>query len=172
VNAFPTMKQLAAPYTAALWAYTRVSPCILVGFSFCGLMTFEVAHQLRAKDVKVEMLMLLDAPAEYPAAHVIAWRKLLRLWKELASTRGLTLASIATFLRISCSIGGWMFAAKTKGLLRSINSLTKREDAEITMKFDDAGNAIRWRLIERVYANALKSYSLQCLDSRAILFRT
>ena len=36
ISALPTMEQLVAPYTAALSAHTRSSPCVLAGFSSVG----------------------------------------------------------------------------------------------------------------------------------------
>ena len=71
----PTMEQLVAPYVSALSAHA-LSPCVLVGMSFQGLMAFEIAHQFGRRGGKVETVMLLDAKAKYPAPRRVAWETL------------------------------------------------------------------------------------------------
>ena len=65
-SALPAMEQLVAPYVSALSAHAGLSPCVLAGHSFSGLMAFEAAHQFNRSGGKVEMVMLLDSKAKYP----------------------------------------------------------------------------------------------------------
>jgi thioesterase domain-containing protein len=171
IRALPTLEQLVAPYVTALRAHSRSRSCIIAGFSFCGLMAFEAAHQLQALGRTVEIVILLDAPARYPAAHEIAWEKLQNEWKRTRS-KDRTSNSIIPRLRVSCAIVWWMLVTKMNGLLQRLKSAAGQDHDDISMKFDDKGTPIRWGLIQRLYANALKSYHLRCLESRAVLFKT
>ena len=61
------------------YGHVHTSPCVLAGYSFAGIMAFEAAHQIQQQGGKVEMVILLDAPAKYlkdVAPHEIAWQKL------------------------------------------------------------------------------------------------
>jgi hypothetical protein len=80
--ALPNMEELAAAYTKALALHVRSSRCVLAGFSFYGLIAFEVAHQLSAAGLKVELVMLLDAQAIY----LTPWQKLIKDWSNCRMT--------------------------------------------------------------------------------------
>jgi len=173
IHELPTMHQLVAPYVAALSAHCRSRHCEVVGFSFGGLMAFEIAHQLHAQGRIVEMVMLLDAPAEYPAAHQIVWQKLKKTWQRsnLPDSGNELSQSLASRLKTSWSIIRWMFITKMNGLCRRLGNPATQDHGDVTMKFDDKGVPIRWGLIERLYSKAEKSYQLRRLDSRGVLFR-
>ncbi len=81
------MEQFVAPYVAAIREHAGNSPCILAGYSFGGLMAFEAAHQIGGRAGKVETLILLDAPAQHPKKHELAWWKLRTLWKSSPNGR-------------------------------------------------------------------------------------
>src|ERR1700687_718631 len=70
-EATPNLEDMVAPYVAALRAHVGSTPCVLAGYSFHASMAFEIAHQLQDQGVKVELVLLLDAPAEYPAYYKI-----------------------------------------------------------------------------------------------------
>ena len=78
----PTWRALAAAYTKALAPHVRSSRCVLAGISFNGLLAFEVAHQLRNAEIKVEMVMLLDTQAIYLTPRCLAWQKLINDWRN------------------------------------------------------------------------------------------
>ena len=71
-DATPVLKDMVVPYVTALRAHTGSTPCVLAGYSFHASMAFEIAHQLLDKGGRVDLVMLLDAPAEYPLPHKIA----------------------------------------------------------------------------------------------------
>jgi thioesterase domain-containing protein len=71
ISAMPTMAQLVAPYVATLRTHAGSSPCVLAGFSFAGVMAFEVAEQLQEQGGEVEAVLLFDSWATFP--HQIAW---------------------------------------------------------------------------------------------------
>jgi thioesterase domain-containing protein len=60
VEALPTLSEFVAPFTAALGSQTP-EPCVLIGFSFAGLIAFEAAHQLRRMGREIEMVVILDS---------------------------------------------------------------------------------------------------------------
>lgn len=55
-----SVESLAAPHAALICNHLRSGRCVLVGYSFGGLLAFEVAHQLQREGVCVEMILLLD----------------------------------------------------------------------------------------------------------------
>ena len=171
-SALPTMEQLVAPYVAALRVHTRFSPCVLVGHSFAGLVAFEAAHQLQEQGGKVEMVMLLDAVAKYPAPHQVAWQILQKDWKRAPKcSTGRRSQSIVSRLASSCSIIGWMIVKELRGFGRWFLRAVLQDPGILTPKLDDLGRPVHWGLMERLYANAERSYRLRCLDGRGVLFR-
>jgi thioesterase domain-containing protein len=168
VKGLPTVEQLVAPYVAALSVHAR-SPCVLVGHSFSGLMAFEAAHQLNEQGGRVEMVILLDAQAKYPAPHHVAWQLLQKKRREAAHLRLTNGTSQSTASRLggSWSIIRWMLVREMRGL----GSRLLRDQGELTTRLDDLGIPWHWGLMMRVYSNALRSYRLRCIDCRGVLFR-
>ena len=166
------MEQLVAPYVAALRVHTRSAPCVLAGHSFAGLMAFEAAHQLQEQGGKVDMVILLDAQAKYPAPRQVAWQILQKDWKRAPKcSTGRTSQSIASRLASSWSIIGWMLVKEFRGFGRWFLRAVLQDPGALTPKLDDLGRPLHWGLIERLYANAARSYRLRCLDGRGVLFR-
>jgi thioesterase domain-containing protein len=171
-DATPVLEDRAAQYVAALRAHVGTAPCALAGHSFYANMAFEIAHQLNAIGSKVELVILLDAPAEYPAFYNIPWRNLRDVWmmpafEEVPDRRASR--STASRLSISLSIAGWALWRTARFLKHRFVEL--RDPGELTTKLDTLGRPIHRRLIERLYANSLRSYRLQRLDCRGVLFR-
>jgi len=173
VDASPTLKEMVAPYASALHAHAGSTPCVIVGYSFQGLIGFEAAHQLQELGGKVELVMLLDAPARYPAVHCMAWQKLQEVWKRPSTlmSNGQLSKSPASRLASSWSILGWTLY-KTGSVLKTRILLGLGQWGRLTTRLDTLGRPLRWRLVERLYTNALRSYDLRQLDSRGVLFRS
>ena len=167
-NATPVLKDMVVPYVTALTAHAGSTPCVLVGYSFHASMAFEIAHQLQAKGVQVDLVMVLDAPAEYPAPHKIAWTNLWKTWMPGASERT---ASVASRIAISLSIARWTLAVAGRFLKRRFVESALRDPGELTTKLDTLGRPMHWPLINRLYDNSLRSYRLHRLDCRGVLFR-
>jgi thioesterase domain-containing protein len=131
-------------------------------------MAFEIAHQLLDKGGQVDLVMLLDAPAEYPLPHKIAWKNLRDTLKPGASEHA---ASIASRLAISLSIVRWSLAVAGRFLKRRFVENVWRDPGELTTKLDTLGRPMYWPRINRLYDNSLRSYRLRRLDCRGALFR-
>ena len=167
IAALPKMEQLVAPYTAAISLHRRSSPCILAGHSFGGLMAFEAAHQLRRQGVKVELIILLDAPAKYATPRQIAWQKLTQVWQCGSGSR----SSIGFRLGSSLRVVLWMLVKGIRALGRAFLKAFVRDPDGLTASLDEQGVPMHWGLIERVFDNAVQNYRLRCLDCRGVLFR-
>ena len=171
--ALPTMEQLVAPYVAAMSAHAGSSPCVLAGYSFNGLMAFEAAHQFHEQGGKVEMVILLDTLARYPAPHQVAWQKLQEDWTRASNpgSTDRTLKSITSRLGSSWRIIQWMLAKEMEGFGRWFLQAVLRDPGVITTRLDELGMPLHEALIRRLDAGALRSYRLRRLDCHGVLFR-
>jgi thioesterase domain-containing protein len=173
VAATPVLEDMVVPYVTALSAHMGSMPCVLVGYSFHASMAFEIAHQLLDRGHRVELMMVLDAPAEYPGAHKIAWNNFLRTWmpdaRQAAAPQDRK--SIASRLRLSASIAGWALGVATRYAKRRVVESALRDPGELTTKLDTLGRPMHWPLIERLYDNSLRAYRARRLDCRGVLFR-
>ena len=165
--ALPTMRQLAAPYVSALSIHTRSSPCVLVGYSFSGVIAFETAQQLHELGGKVEMVILLDSQAKHLTTGQVAWRHLKRDWQRAPNPR-----SITSRLGSSLYIVWWMVRTQLGWLRRHFRRTVRGDLGYLTHRLDGLGMPLPWALVEQVYLNALRSYSLRNLDCRGVLFRS
>jgi thioesterase domain-containing protein len=167
-DATPVLEDMVVPYVSALRAHAGAKPCVLVGYSFHASMAFEIAHQLLEKGSKVDLVMLLDAPAAYPLPHKIAWKNLRDTWMPRASEHA---ASIASRFAVTLSIVRWTLAVTGRFLKRRFVESALRDPGELTTKLDTLGRPMHWPLINRLYDNSLRSYRLRRLDCRGVLFR-
>jgi thioesterase domain-containing protein len=167
-DATPVLEDMVAPYVTALRAHAGSTPCVIAGYSFHASMAFEIAHQLLDKGGQVDLVMLLDAPAEYPLPHRIAWKNLRDTWMPGASEPA---ASIASRFAVSLSIVRWTLAVAGRFLKRRFFESALRDPGELTTKLDTQGRPMHWPLINRLYDNSLRSYRLRRLDCRGVLFR-
>jgi thioesterase domain-containing protein len=172
-EATPILEDMVAPYVAALRAHAGATPCVLAGYSFHASMAFEIAHQLQDQGVKVELVLLLDAPAEYPAYYKISWKNLRDAWAPESGPDAAdrTPRTVASRFAISLSIAGWGLLEAVRFVKRRFVETALRDLGELTTKLDTLGRPMHWRLIERLYANSLRSYRLRRLDCRGVLFR-
>ena len=172
-SGFPTMEQMVAPYVAALGAHAPASPCVLAGHSFAGLMAFEAAHQFVRQGGKVEMVMLLDTWARYPAPQEVARHQWRREWKgapEPRSTDRLA-QSIASRLRNSWRITRWLLGQEMFRVWPFLKRFRMNPD-DLTAVLDEEGMPLPWGILDRAYTKILESYRPRLLESRGVLFRT
>ena len=169
---FPSMEQLVAPFVAALSAHTGASPCVLAGHSFGGMMAFEAAHQFQKQGGEVEIVLLFDTWAKFPASYRIAWKKWQQVWKQApngASTGRLS-QLIGYRLRSSWRVIRWFLATQKRKVWIFFN-LGVVETGGLTMRIDEQGVPLQWELLARLYADIHQRYRPRRLDSRGILFQ-
>ena len=140
-NYLPNMEQLVAPYVNELCAHTGLLDCVLVGYSFGGVMAFEAAQQFLRLGGQVKAVLLIDAEAHCPTPHQVAWQKLMS-------------QSIVSNFQSSFSILRWMLASEVTRLGHWFLQEVLRDPGELTAKLDEQGAPLHWQLIEQVYANA------------------
>ncbi|MCI0428002.1 MAG: amino acid adenylation domain-containing protein, partial [Nitrospiraceae bacterium] len=169
---YPSLEQVVAPYVAALSAHTRSSLCVLAGYSFAGLMAFEAAHQFEKQGGKVDLVILIDTPAQPPNPFRVAWHTWRQDWKQPRkglSTDGPSL-SIGSRPRSSWIATRWLLK---KGMTRvwSFFNRPVLDPNDLTGVFDEQNMSIPAGLLERLYEKVDDSYRPRFLDSRGILFR-
>jgi thioesterase domain-containing protein len=167
VAACPPLEELVARYTTLIHAHAGTSPCVLIGYSFNGNIAFEAAHQLQALGTRVERVMLLDCPPEYPVWHLAARRNLGQIWNSRASAA----QSFAEKLKTSGQVIGWTLVAAAKAAKQSFLWHAMGDPGLLTTKLDTLGRPLHWRLIERLYDHSLRNYRIRPLDSHGVLFR-
>jgi acetoacetyl-CoA synthetase len=166
----PSMEGLAAAYTKALSSHIRSSRCVLAGISFCGLIAFEVAHQLSNAGLKVEMIMLLDTQAIYLTRRRLAWQKLVKDWRSYQIRKSLPPRSVGLLSIIYPTIYSLVLAAVKSSVRLLMNSIIP-DWRYPTTKLGDDGIPWQFASIKRVYARATRFYRLRPLDCRGVLFR-
>jgi thioesterase domain-containing protein len=167
--ATPVLEDMVGPYVEALSAHMSSEPCVLVGYSFHGLMAFEIARQLLRKGSKVDMVVVVDSPSDYPAAYKIAWRNFCDVWAPASGA--MASSSAANRLQKSLAIGAWALVEGLRDLKRRFVEIALRDPGKLTTKLDTLGRPMQWRLIERLYANSIRSYRLHRLDCRGVVIR-
>jgi amino acid adenylation domain-containing protein len=81
-----TVEKLAAPHAALIRSRLRAAHCVLVGYSFGGVLAFEVAHQLQREGIAVEIVLLLDSLVRAQAWwHRFSLRRARRSLRDRAS---------------------------------------------------------------------------------------
>ena len=168
-SALPRVEQMAALYAKALSVHTQLAPCVLVGYSFEGIVAVETARQFQAMGGKVEMVILLDARVRYPPLrpHVVAGEQLRQHWGSEAEAQ----IALGSRLWSSWSIIWWMLKREIRLIGRRVQQTVLRDPGMLSDKTDERGVPLRWGLIERLFLNAIKSYRPQRLDCRGVLFR-
>jgi thioesterase domain-containing protein len=164
----PTLEQLAGAYAAAIRAHAGASPCVLIGYSFNGNIAFEAAHQLQMLGNKVETVILLDTPAEYPSWYNAAWKSLCETWRRGSHLQA---PRFVTKLANSWPVATWAFYEIGKLAKQRFLLAVMGHPGKLTTKLDSQGRPLHWQLIERIYANSLRNYQLRRLRSHGVVFR-
>ena len=142
---------------------------MIVGYSFHASMAFEIAHQLLDKGSQVDLVMLLDAPAEYLLPHKIAWKNLQDTWMQGKNER---VASIASRFAISLSIVRWTLAVAgtipQAPICRERVARSGRTDHEA--RYAGPPDALA---ADRIGSTTIRCAHTSCgrLDCRGVLFR-
>jgi thioesterase domain-containing protein/acyl carrier protein len=177
-SGLPTMAQLAAPFVSALHAHNASSSCVLAGFSFAGVVAFEVAQQLQQQGIKIDGIMLFDSHRRRPDQ--LALRKLLREWNQFLRGK-LTVWSLS-WIRMHSQQLLFVMWYRLKRFLR-INKYS-RSLYEALWRLYHSRKFHRFRHFDepeiafpnfppilRLYDRALQTSHQRCLDLRGVLFR-
>jgi thioesterase domain-containing protein len=167
-EATPILEDMVGPYVEALSAHVGATPFVLVGYSFHGLMAFEIAHQLKQKGCKVDMVVQVDSPSDYPTPYRIAAKNLRDVWTGAAAAHA---PPVAARLQRSLAIGTWASIEGLRYAKRRFVETALRDPGKLTTKLDTLGRPMQWRLIERLYANSIRAYRLRGLDCRGVVIR-
>jgi amino acid adenylation domain-containing protein len=152
-SALPGMEDQAAAHVALICSHQLSGPCLLVGFSFGGLLAFEVAHQLRRQGRDVKMILVLDSLFMVPPV----WYRL-----KLLSWARARLALARRLRKL------WLKTVRLKErtfLVSRSQSALDSADAQAAPTMVDVPFAI----LKKIYDNALDSYQMRPLDSRGVL---
>ncbi|HTR42238.1 MAG TPA: SDR family NAD(P)-dependent oxidoreductase [Pseudomonadales bacterium] len=162
IKQLPSMKDWAAMHTDLIQHHYPSGDCFLAGFSFGGLLAFEVAHQLQQMGRKVVMIFLLDSLAIIPPAP--PW------WQRLQGlTYGRVKASLKfRMVRLSSKANARMMSAIEQ--LFSIPQSDKLQ-AKGLNKIDHPVGDVSWEIMEKIFYQARKSYQFLPIQSHAVLFR-
>ncbi|MEZ5003635.1 MAG: amino acid adenylation domain-containing protein [Chitinophagales bacterium] len=101
-----SLEELAQGYVNQIIA-TKVSQCVLCGFSFGGILAFEMAHQLNAQEIDVQLIALDSKP-------IIMYKMQKKWWY-----RSLYAAKVVSWL-----YRGWLEAIRTAWQYKSLEHLS------------------------------------------------
>lgn len=156
---FPSIEELAVPHTQLIRASIGSGPCIIAGYSYGGVLAFEVARQLLHQKTPVPAVLLFSADMPpSPWTQFTLWGQ--RQFQELCRQRT-----------------GWF----RRKLRRFIEHRQPKEDSGSavnriplpsleSLRF--ASPLERWRLIEPIWRHQMKKYRPQRMATRCILFRS
>ncbi|HVY05093.1 MAG TPA: amino acid adenylation domain-containing protein [Burkholderiales bacterium] len=173
VAEFPDMREMVAPYVAALHAHAGSTPCALAGLSYAGLIAFEAARQLKELGGNVEVVFLIDAQARPPSPYRLAWQTWRQDWKPSA-------AGVLSLLDIRGAVDrvkkSWdstlWICGKVKGRLLAYFKPAEPDLETLTGVLDECGMPLPWGLMDRLYSEIDKTYRPLPLDCKGVLLRT
>ena len=97
-----SVRRMARRHVAALRTVAPAGPYLLAGYSFGGVVAFEMAHQLRAAGDEVALLIALDSFAPHPSAlppirrrSAAEWATTARRYAGVLSGRALRMGPVA-----------------------------------------------------------------------------
>ncbi len=157
-----SIEAMASEYVAALRSVRPRGPYRLGGWSFGGLVAFEMAQQLERAGERISLLTLLDTPVPLGRAATALDSAALvsALAREQARQNGRDLALTAEELR------GLPLAEQLETVLARLGDLRAVEDSEI-----DVPTLVRLIDGHRARHHAFESYRPRPYPGRIVLFR-
>jgi amino acid adenylation domain-containing protein len=154
----PTLQNIAAAHVALIRSRHRSGPCLLAGYSFGGVLAFEVAHQLQRQGIAVRMILLLDSWARSP----IWWQKLKVLSMGQEGTARSRSGHLWSRLHAMLTDGG----ARLGSLSKSYGASPGSSD-QTNIAFGEAPPIVSLEFLRGIR----KAYRYRQLDCHAVLFR-
>lgn len=149
LDLLPSLPEMAEMHVRAVVEEVRPGPCLLAGFSYSGLLAFEVAHQLRRFQIPVAAMLLFDS------AMKIAARDLPRMW----------------LARLFPKTGTPGLGVLWHGARRLVHELSLRRDGSQPIAVGDLNSEVPWEIVNRIWTHAFQRYRTQSLAARGVLFR-
>jgi amino acid adenylation domain-containing protein len=154
----PSLESLAAAHVNLIRARHTSGPCLLAGYSFGGVLAFEVAHQLEREGIHVKAILLLDSWARAP----LWWEKLRVLSRDRDRPLSFRARHLLSRLRNKFAEG------------KAGRAPVSTPDRPASPALEQA-NVIFGEVEPGLYVGLLRgirrNYQYRPLDSRAILFR-
>jgi amino acid adenylation domain-containing protein len=162
---FPGMEEIVEIFVGELRSHLSEGTCVLAGYSFAGLLAFEVARRHLATGGNVEAVIVIDKWLPYPSTLAAVWKNLrdCRTWNW---NEGVVQA-LETGVARSSFVILWAIETFAK---RLASSLWLRPN-ELTAFQDEEGIPLRWYLIERLYTELERNYRLEPIDCRGVIVR-
>jgi thioesterase domain-containing protein len=178
---YTTVEEIAAHYLEELCSVQPEGPYFLGGYSFGGLVAFEMAQQLRSRGDEAAFLALLEAtsnhigasgsyeqPQEIKAAGQSSGNSYHRLRRHLANLRSLNVAQ-----QVVCT------AIRMKRLLEQVSRFPKLKRASKRMIYrlcEKTGRqmprSVRRAYLMNLYNEAARGYNPDVYPARVVLFTT
>jgi amino acid adenylation domain-containing protein len=163
---FPGMDDLVDLFLNELRNHLGSGSCVLAGYSFAGLLAFEVARRLLADGGKVDAVIVIDKWLPYPSIRSVLWKNLRDYRTE--NRNGGPISALKHRLSRSGFVILW---AVNRLLKRLASSSMWLRPNQLTSFLDEDGIPLRWHLVERLYTEIERHYRLEPLDCRGIVVR-
>jgi amino acid adenylation domain-containing protein len=163
---FPKLDEIVDLFVGELRNHLGSGTCVVAGYSFAGLLAFEVARRFLAEGGGVDAVIVIDKWLRYPSTIGVAWRNLNECWTENWND-GAARSLERRFVR-SGMVVWWTLEMFAK---RLGSSLWLRPNM-LTSFSDQNGIPLRWKLIERLYIEIERNHRLEPLDCRGIVIRS
>ena len=129
---FPKLDEIVDLFAGELRNHLGSGACVVAGYSFAGLLAFEVARRILAEGGGVEAVIVIDKWLRYPSTFNVAWRNLIECWTEKRN-EGVARSLERRFVRSGMVIW-WALEVFAKRLGSSLwlrpNALTSFSDQE------------------------------------------
>ena len=162
---FPKMDEIAGLFVEELRNHLGSGACVIAGYSFAGLLAFEVTRRFLSGGGRVDAVVIIDKWLPYPAIWAVAWTNLKECWTENWMDGG-----TGTFARRLVRSGWILWWVLERFAKRMGSSLWLRPN-ELTSFLDQKGIPLRWSLVDRLYQEIERNYQLEPLDCRGIVIR-
>ena len=164
---FPGMDKLVDLCVSELRNHLGSGSCVLAGYSFAGLLAFEVARRLLTGEGKSDAaVIVIDKWLPYPSIRSVVSPNLRDYWTR--NWNGDPIRALSHRLSRSGFVILWAIKMLVKRLISSPMWLRPNE---LTSFLDEDGIPLRWHLVERLYAEIERHYRLEPLDCRGIVVR-
>jgi thioesterase domain-containing protein/acyl carrier protein len=161
-----SVEAMGAYYLEGMRKVLPRGPYLLGGYSFGGLVAYEIARQLRAASEEIALLVLFDAANPAKPARVRSWKKIVgdKIWRVLS--RGTTPSRVLQFW--AQHVGGEL----GDNLLRWNERFHKLTLSQEATRDRNPAAELRSLHVQMVHERARLAYKPLPYDGKVTLFRT